>query len=291
MYYQDASWLDTAGRLLMVAFFLSVGIRNLQKHHVDDHINRHSFLLTLAVVDDLVAIIVIAVVYTAAVDLVPLAGSLVCVAGFAWLVRRVRPLWLPASVLAVAAWVLMHDSGVHATIAGVLLGVSVPVHGRTGEPMIEELEHRWRPISAGIAVPVFAFFAAGVTVIGGPGLAALATDPIAVGIVVGLVVGKPLGILGATWLVATLTRAKLDESLAWGDMLGLSMVAGIGFTVSLLVGELAFGETDHIDVVKIAVLVSSLASALLAAVVLRRRNTAYRLIAEAEANGDGSPSD
>ena len=157
--------------------------------------------------------------------------------------------------------------------------------------MIEELEHRWRPISAGIAVPVFAFFAAGVTVIGGPGLAALATDPIAVGIVVGLVVGKPLGILGATWLVATLTRAKLDESLAWGDMLGLSMVAGIGFTVSLLVGELAFGETDHIDVVKIAVLVSSLASALLAAVVLRRRNTAYRLIAEAEANGDGSPSD
>ncbi len=249
-----------------------------------------SFLLTLAVVDDLVAIVVIALFYTETVDLGALAGSLACVAAFTWMVRRRRPLWALAAVVAVVAWVLMHESGIHATIAGVLLGVAVPLHGRNGEPLLEDLEHRWRPISAGVAAPVFAFFAAGVTMVGGPSLSEIATDPVAIGIVAGLVLGKPIGILAATWLTARLTRASLDPDITWGDILGLSMLAGIGFTVSLLVGELAFGGTDREDIVKIAVLVSSLASALLAAVVLRRRNSAYRRIAESDAvdvDGDG----
>jgi Na+:H+ antiporter, NhaA family len=242
-----------------------------------------SFLLTLAVVDDLVAILIIAVFFTAAVDLVALAGALACVAGFGWLARRRRPPWILAAVVGVAAWVLMHESGVHATIAGVLLGVAVPLHGKAGEPMIEGLEHRWRPISAGVAVPLFALLTAGVTFVGGPGLLETMADPVAIGILAGLVVGKPVGIMVATWLTATLTRAKLDAGITWSDLFGLSMAAGIGFTVSLLVGELAFGDTVRIDAVKLAVLTASFASALLAAVVLRRRNSIYRTIAESDA--------
>jgi NhaA family Na+:H+ antiporter len=129
---------------------------------------------------------------------------------------------------------------------------------------------------------LFALLTAGVTVVGGPGLLETLGDPVAIGILAGLVVGKPVGIMVATWLTATLTRARLDAGITWSDLSGLAMVAGIGFTVSLLVGELAFGETDRIDGVKLAVLTASFASALLAAVVLRRRNSFYRTIAASE---------
>jgi Na+:H+ antiporter, NhaA family len=106
---------------------------------------------------------------------------------------------------------------------------------------------------------------------------------VAVGIIVGLVVGKTVGITTATWLVAQFTRADLDEGLTWTDVIGLAMLGGIGFTVSLLIGELAFGlGTDRDDHVKVAVLTGSLAAALLAAIILRLRERAYRRIREAE---------
>ena len=99
-----------------------------------------------------------------------------------------------------------------------------------------------RPLSAGVAVPVFAFFAAGVTVGGLDGLVTALQDPVALGIILGLVVGKTIGIAGSTWLLATFTRADLDDELSWVDVIGMAMLAGIGFTVSLLIGELAFGS-------------------------------------------------
>ena len=249
-----------------------------------------TFLLTLAVVDDLLAILIIAVFYTAELSVVPLMASLAPLAIFTVLVqRRVRSWWLLLP-LAAATWTLMHASGVHATVAGVLLGFAVPVvrHERHGGPdagpgLAEHFEHRFRPLSAGLAVPVFALLSAGVRIGGFDGLATSLTDPVAVGIVVGLSVGKPIGIMAATWLVARFTRADLDEGLAWIDILGVSILAGIGFTVSLLIGELAFGiGSDHDDHVKVAVLTGSLAAALLASVVLRLRNRAYRRIHEAE---------
>ncbi|MBA2336624.1 MAG: Na+/H+ antiporter NhaA [Acidimicrobiia bacterium] len=242
-----------------------------------------SFLLTLAVVDDLIAITIIALIYTDTLDLVSLAGSLGCVALFAWLVRWRWSAWWLSIPLGVAAWVLMHESGVHATIAGVLLGVAVPLIGGDGQRLIERLEHLWRPVSAGVAVPVFAFFASGVSLAGSGGLGELLDDRVAIGVMVGLVVGKLLGVLGTTYAVARFTGAQLDDDLTWTDLVGVSLLAGIGFTVSLLIGELAFGSSgERIDRVRLAVLLASLTSALLAAIVVRRRNAVYRRIHEAE---------
>ena len=259
-----------------------------------------TFLLTLAVVDDLLAIAIIAVFYTDRLAVVPLVAALVPLALFTVAVqRRVRSWWLLLP-LALAVWTLVHASGVHATVAGVLLGFAVPVvrSRRAGGPgagpgLAEHFEHRFRPISAGVAVPVFALMSAGVTIGGTSGFVTAMTDPVAVGVVVGLVAGKPIGILAATWLVARFTRAELDEGLAWVDIVGLAILAGIGFTVSLLIGELAFGAgTARDDHVKIAVLVGSLTAAVLATVVLRLRNRVYRRIHQAEAvdeDHDGVP--
>jgi NhaA family Na+:H+ antiporter len=249
------------------------------------------FLLTLAVVDDLLAITIIAIFYTDELNWVPLLLTLVPLALFAVLVqRRVRSWWVLLPVAALA-WGLMHASGVHATVAGVLLGFAVPVIRRAEGPgpgLAEHFEHRFRPLSAGVAVPVFAFFAAGVTVVDGGGLAAALADPVTIGIVLGLVVGKTIGVLGGTWLVQRFTRAQLAEGLSWWDVFGLSLLAGIGFTVSLLIGELAFGSgTATDDHVKIGVLLGSLLAGLLASVVLRIRNGHYRrMCAEEERDDD-----
>jgi NhaA family Na+:H+ antiporter len=189
---------------------------------------------------------------------------------------------------------------VHATVAGVLLGFAVPVlrsEGAggpdAGPGLAEHFEHRWRPISAGFAVPAFAFFSAGVAVGGVDGLRDALTDPVTVGIVLGLVVGKAIGVLSATFLVARFTRADLDEDLAWTDVLGVSVLAGIGFTVSLLIGELAFGAgSERDDHVKVGVLAGSVLAGLIASVLLRLRNRVYRRLYEIErrdADGDGVP--
>ena len=259
-----------------------------------------TFLLTLAVVDDLLAITIIAVFYTRDLSLLPLLAASVPLALFAVLVqRRVRSWWLLLP-LAVATWVLVHESGIHATVAGVLLGFTVPVvrSAAAGGPdagpgLAEHFEHRFRPISAGIAVPVFAFFSAGVAVGGLSGLGQSLRDPIALGIILALVAGKTLGIAGATFVVARTTRAELDEHLSWWDVLGLALVAGIGFTVSLLIGELAFGAGSEADeTVKVGVLAGSLLAATLATLVLRPRNRVYRRIHEQEAvdaDDDGVP--
>jgi NhaA family Na+:H+ antiporter len=255
-----------------------------------------TFLLTLAVVDDLVAIGIIAVFYTRDLAVTPLLAAAVPLAVFTALVqKRVRSWWLLLP-LASVVWALFHASGVHATVAGVLLGFAVPVVRRrpgAGPGLAEHFEHRWRPVSAGVAVPVFAFLSAGVAVGGADGLVASLTDRVSVGIVLGLLLGKTAGVFTATYLVARFTRASLDEGLAWIDVFGLAILAGIGFTVSLLIGELAFGEgsvrNDH---VKVAVLTGSLVSALVAGVVLRLRDRTYRRICETEAadrDHDGIP--
>jgi NhaA family Na+:H+ antiporter len=253
-----------------------------------------AFLLTLAVVDDLLAIGIIAFFFTNDFKPLPLLGAAVPIAAFAWLVRRGNTRWWLLLPLAMATWLLIHASGVHATVAGVLLGFTVPVLGRAGSAhgLAEHLEHRWRPISAGFAVPVFAFFAAGVS-LRNADLWSLVTDPIVLGIAGGLVLGKCLGIFGSTYLLARFTRAELNSDIRWVDLAGLSLLAGIGFTVSLLIGELAFGAgTPRDDQVKFAVLTASVTAAVLAAAVLIPRNAVYRRLSAAElhdADGDGIP--
>ncbi len=249
-----------------------------------------TFLLTLAVVDDLLAITIIAVFYTTSLAAGWLALSLVPLAVFGFLVqKRIRSWWLLLP-LAVLTWVFVHESGVHATVAGVLLAFTVPVvrSDAAGGPdagpgLAEHLEHRFRPISAGFAVPVFAFFAAGVTVGGLSGLVESVGDRVTLGIIVGLVVGKVVGIVGASWLVTRFTRAEFADDLGWPDLVGVALLGGIGFTVSLLIGELAFGVGSERDEhVKVGVLLGTLLAALLATVVLRLRNRRYRRIHELE---------
>ena len=228
-----------------------------------------AFLLTLAVVDDLVVIVIIALFFTSTLDIVPLLGACVVFAVWAVLQRqRVSSPWVYLP-LAVAAWWLVHESGIHATIAGVVLGLLVRVRADEGEERspAERLEHLLSPLSASVAVPFFALLSAGVA-FGGDGLLG---DPVVVGVVLGLVVGKPVGVLGGTWLVTRLTRAELAPGLGWRDLVGVAILAGIGFTVSLLVSDLSFtGETR--DVAKAAVLAGSLFSAVLGALVLGHRD-------------------
>jgi Na+:H+ antiporter, NhaA family len=266
------------------------------------------FLLTLAVVDDLLAISIIAVFYSSSIQAAPLLLALIPLAVYTFLAQKYRRFfgarpaaaWLILLPLGIITWALVHASGIHATVAGVLLGFAVPVirsqasGGHTGGPGLSEIfEHRFRPISAGIAVPVFAFFSAGVAVGGWEGLVSAATDPVTIGIVVALVLGKPAGIMGTTWLLTKATKASLDRSLRWIDVFGMSVLAGIGFTVSLLVAELSFGHgSAYDDHAKVGILVASLVAALLATAVLGTRNHQYRAVEAEEAidtDHDGIP--
>ncbi|WP_343230790.1 Na+/H+ antiporter NhaA [Yinghuangia seranimata] len=253
-----------------------------------------AFLLTLAVVDDLLAITIIAVFYTSSVNFAALGAAVAGLVVFYALQRyRVRGWWfyLP---LAFAIWALVHESGVHATVAGVAMGLLMRVRPDEGEERspAEHLEHVVRPVSAGFAVPVFALLSAGVAVSGGV-LGDVFTDRMPLGIMIGLVAGKAVGIFCGTYLAARFTRAELNADLAWSDVLGVAMLAGVGFTVSLLISELAFdGDAVLTDDAKAAVLMGSLIAAALATVVLRIRNAKYRRIVEEEErddDGDGIP--
>jgi NhaA family Na+:H+ antiporter len=260
-----------------------------------------TFLLTLAVVDDLIAILVIAVAYTSSIDFTALALAVLPIGAFALLVQRwptffsSRPwalvvILLPLGVL---AWALVHASGIHATIAGVVLGMTVPVLRTRQEDssrpsLAATFEHLVRPFSAGVAVPLFALFSAGVTIGSLSGLGASLTDPVTIGIIAGLVLGKPIGIVATSFLVTRFRHVSLDESVDWPDIAGVGVLAGIGFTVSLLVAELSFPSNDPAhDHAKLGVLLASVVASLLAAVVLGLRNRRYKLYDESHPDDEG----
>ncbi|MFB6889739.1 Na+/H+ antiporter NhaA [Kitasatospora sp. NPDC056327] len=253
-----------------------------------------AFLLTLAVVDDLIAILIIAVFYSSGIRFWALGLAFAGLVLFWFLHRRGVHGWYLFVPLALVIWALMHESGVHATVAGVAMGLMLRCHREEGEEQSpgEHIEHLVRPLSAGIAVPVFALFSAGVT-ISGPALREVFTQATPLGIVIGLLVGKTVGIYGGTRLAARFTRAELNPQLKWADMFAVSVLAGIGFTVSLLISELAFpGDPALADRSKAAVLVGSLLCALMATVLLKLRNRHYRELCEEEdrdLDGDGIP--
>ncbi|MGL6236398.1 MAG: Na+/H+ antiporter NhaA [Segniliparus sp.] len=244
-----------------------------------------TFLLALAVVDDLVSIVIIVVVFSRSLNWAALGVAALAVLLFRALLRRGARQWWLLVPVAVVAWAATHASGVHATAAGVALAFMVPVNkDEQGECLAESLQHRLHPLSALVAVPLFAFFAAGVRIGGLRGVEAAFADRVTLGVILGLVVGKCAGVFGATWSLARFTRAELDPSLRWLDVFGVALLAGVGFTVPLLMGGLVFGEgSEQEGHVKIGVLVGAMAAALLAGVVLRLRNRAYRLLEEEEA--------
>jgi NhaA family Na+:H+ antiporter len=247
-----------------------------------------AFLLTLAVVDDLFAILIIAVFFTADIDFAALGGAALGLAVFWLLLRKGVRGWYVYVPLALVIWALMYNSGIHATIAGVAMGLMLRCTRHEDEKSSpgERIEHLVRPLSAGLAVPLFALFSAGVSVSGGA-LGDVFTQPETLGVVLGLVLGKALGIFGGTWLTARFTRASLSDDLEWADVFAVATLAGIGFTVSLLIGELAFdGDTALTDEVKAAVLLGSLTAATLATVLLKLRNAKYRRLYETEERDD-----
>lgn len=253
-----------------------------------------AFLLTLAVVDDLLAIVIIAVVYSSDITLLSLGLALVGLLCFWLLLRMGVRGWYFYVPLALVVWALMHDSGIHATVAGVAMGLMLRCTARDGERVspAERIVHQVRPVSAGFAVPLFALFAAGVSV-SGDALGEVFSAPETVGVVLGLVVGKAVGVFGGSWLTVRFTAAQLNERLSWADVFAVATLAGIGFTVSLLIGELAFTDDPALaDHVKASVLIGSLIAAVLACLLLRLRNNTYRALSaeeERDVDGDGVP--
>ncbi|MYZ38312.1 Na+/H+ antiporter NhaA [Streptomyces sp. MnatMP-M17] len=243
-----------------------------------------AFLLTLAVVDDLFAILIIAVFFTSDLNFVAFGGAVAGLVVFWLLLRKEVRGWYIYVPLALVIWGLMHNSGVHATIAGVAMGLMLRCRRKEGEEHSpgEHIEHRVRPLSAGLAVPLFALFSAGVPVSGGA-LGQVFARPETLGVVLGLVVGKAVGIFGGTWLAVRFTRAELNDDLAWPDVFALASLAGIGFTVSLLIGELAFSSDPALtDEMKAAVLTGSLIAAVISGILLKLRVRTYRALYEDE---------
>ncbi|MEV1009628.1 Na+/H+ antiporter NhaA [Streptomyces sp. NPDC049881] len=245
-----------------------------------------TFLLTLAIVDDLIAITVIAVFFSSALDMAALGGAVAGLALF-WLLHarlRVRG-WYVYVPLALAIWTLMYHSGVHATIAGVAMGLLLRAKPDPGEDdaPAERVGHLLHPLSAGLAVPVFALFAAGVHVSGGT-LSELVRQPESLGVLCGLFLGKTVGVFGAAWLTERFTGARLSPDIGWLDVLGGAMLAGVGFTVSLLVTELAFADAGMLQAeVKMGVLLGSVVSALGAALILTARGRRYQRLDDGQA--------
>jgi NhaA family Na+:H+ antiporter len=218
------------------------------------------------------AIIVIAVFFTESIQWGYLGAALVTVALFGWHVRSRRPRWWVLVPLFAIAWVWMHASGVHATVAGVLMGFTVPARFVFGER--ESRTHHYdravRPWSQGLALPVFAFFSAGVSLVDAGGLGQIVSQAVFPAITLGLVAGKLVGVLGTTAVLTRLTPMRLAQGIGVRDLLPVALLSGIGFTVALLVAELSFGYgSEYTDASKAAILTGSLVAALLGAVMLR----------------------
>ena len=227
-----------------------------------------AFLLTLAVVDDLGAILVIAIFYTSSINFVALAIAVGGLFIFGVLQKKRVAGWYFYLPLAAIIWTALHESGIHATIAGVAMGMLMNL--KQADRVLAVVH----PISAGFAVPIFAFFSAGVSV-AGLSFTEVAGSPVALGIILGLVLGKPLGVVATAWLVAKFTRASLAKQLSWWDVATIGSLAGVGFTVSLLINELALGESSASEMGTTSVLLASTIAAVLASVALQFRKRAY----------------
>lgn len=219
------------------------------------------FLLTLAILDDLGAILIIALFYTAELKPMYLLLALAPLAAMGWLNARGAHRVAPILLLGVVLWVLVLKSGVHATLAGVVAAFFVPLKDRWGKSPLHGLEHGLAPWVAFFIVPVFAFANAGVAL---AGLTADAiTSTLTLGIVAGLVLGKQIGVFGATWLMVKAGFAQLPSGVTWAHIYGLSALAGIGFTMSLFIGGLSFSDPALMNEVRLGVLSASAISAVI----------------------------
>ena len=225
------------------------------------------FLLTLAILDDLGAILVIALFYTADLKAEYLVLAAMPLAAMLWLNLRGAHRAAPILLLGAVLWVLVLKSGVHATLAGVVTAFFVPLKDRFGRSPLHALEHALSPYVLYFIVPVFAFANAGV-VLSGLQLSDL-LSPVPLGIAAGLFIGKQVGVLGTTWLAVRAGLARLPEGATWAQVYGVACLAGIGFTMSLFIGSLSFADPALMNEVRLGVLSGSLLSAVVGFAILR----------------------
>ena len=229
------------------------------------------FLTALAILDDLGAVIIIAIFYTAELSPVMIGLAALTVAVLAAInASRVTVLW-PYVVLGILLWYFVFRSGVHATIAGVLLAATIPVRGKPGssaeDSPLERIEDAISPWVAYLILPIFGFANAGVA-LGGVGLQAFA-HPVTLGSALGLFVGKQIGVFAGAWLTIKAGWATRPQGSTWAQIYGIAILCGIGFTMSLFIGLLAFTSDEFHDATKIGVLAGSLASAVVGWAFLR----------------------
>jgi len=225
------------------------------------------FLLTLAILDDLGAILIIALFYTSELKLDYLLAALAPLAGLIWLNLKGAHRLAPALLLGTILWVLVLKSGVHATLAGVITALLIPLSDKYGKSPLQSLEHALSPYVLYLIVPIFAFANAGV-VLKGLSFADLFA-PLPLGIALGLILGKQVGVFATTWLMVKSGAARLPHGVSWMHLYGLACLAGIGFTMSLFIGSLNFDDPATMNAVRLGVLVGSLVSAVLGYLVLR----------------------
>ncbi|WP_100259525.1 Na+/H+ antiporter NhaA [Qipengyuania seohaensis] len=226
------------------------------------------FLLTVAIVDDIGAVLVIALFYTANLKVMWLLAAAVVV-GIMMAMNRARiSAYTPFIVMALVLWFLVLNSGVHATIAGVVAALTIPMRGKDDDTMLEHLEHGLAPWSAYLIVPVFGFANAGVE-IGNLGMEGIIA-PLPIAIAAGLFFGKQVGILSAIYVADRLGFAPRPDGASWTEIWGVSILCGIGFTMSLFISGLAFaGNALLIEEAKIGILMGSFVSAVVGYTILR----------------------
>lgn len=226
-----------------------------------------ALLLAIAVIDDIGAITIIALFYTGEIDTTYLMmGGVVFLLMLAIGRMRVASA-IPYVLLAILMWAFILKSGVHATLAGVAAALTVPMVARNGERPLEHMEHALHPWVAFLVIPIFGFANAGVTLLGLDPMDALA--PLPLGIALGLLIGKQVGILGFAWLAVKTRIASLPQGVSWRQIHGLSLFAAIGFTMSLFIGNLAFVSAEQVDAVKLGVLSGSTIAAITGFFLLR----------------------
>ena len=259
----------------------AVGVLALLGRHAPASIKL--LLVAIAIIDDVGAVLIIALFYTAELDVLALAGALALTGGLAALGQfGVRALW-PFMAGFALLWLLMLASGVHATIAGVLAALTVPLAQGEARSPLKLLEHRIHPWVMFAIVPLFGFVAAGVHFSGG---AEAAWAPVTLAVALGLFLGKQLGIFGAIWLAAMAGFAERPAGTRWKQVYGASILCGIGFTMSLFIGALAFpGDAALADQARIGTLAGSLLAAVAGFLVLRL-TSAVPAIAEDEAEAE-----
>lgn len=226
-------------------------------------------LTAIAIIDDLGAIVIIAVFYTSGLSVISLVLAAAALIGLVLLNRFKVTALTPYMLIGLLLWVFVLKSGVHATLAGVALGLAIPLHGKTAEDPspLRSLEHSLHPWVAYMILPIFAFANAGVS-LSGVSLEVMMA-PVTIGIATGLFIGKQIGVFGFCWLAVKANLCRLPDDVTWRHMHGLSLLAGVGFTMSLFIGTLAFADPDSASAVRLGVLSGSILAAVCGYLILR----------------------